>query len=185
MESLWTMTQLNDFIFCPRSLYYSGIYKNTGSTEVYHQTPQLNGKAVHEAVDEGRYSSRRDVLQGNTVYCDKYKLVGRIDTFDIATGTLTERKNSITAVYDGFRFQLYAQYFALTEMGYLVKSMRLYSVKDNTVYPIPIPDARQTADFEHVLHCMMEWTPERGFSANPRKCKACIYSALCDCNPEV
>lgn len=185
MEPLWTMTQLNDFIFCPRSLYYSGIYKNTGSAELYHQTPQLNGKAAHKAVDEGRYSSRSNILQGNTVYCDKYKLVGRIDTFDIATGTLTERKNSITAVYDGFVFQLYAQYFALTEMGYLVRSMRLYSSKDNIVYPISIPDSRQTADFERVLQCMMDWSPESGFVANPKKCRACIYSALCECNLEV
>jgi CRISPR-associated protein Cas4 len=133
MESFWTMTQLNDFIFCPRSLYYSGIYRNTGSVELYHQAPQLNGKAAHEAVDEARYSSRKDVLQGITVYCEKYNLVGRIDTFDTATGVLTERKNSITAVYDGFRYQLYAQYFALSEMGDDVRALRLYSKKDNIV----------------------------------------------------
>lgn len=184
MESLWTMTQLNDFIFCPRSLYYSGIYKNTGSVELYHQTPQLNGKAAHAAVDEARYSSRKDLLQGITVYCEKYNLVGRIDTFDVSTGMLTERKNSITAVYDGFRFQLYAQYFALTEMGYAVKSLRLYSLRDNTVYPVPIPDAKQIAAFEHTLHCMEDWSPQRGFVPNPMKCRACIYAALCDCNVE-
>lgn len=68
MEPLWTMTQLNDFIFCPRSLYYSGIYKNTGSVELYHQAPQLNGKAAHAAVDEARYSSRKDMRQGITVH---------------------------------------------------------------------------------------------------------------------
>lgn len=184
MEPLWTMTQLNDFIFCPRSLYYSGIYKNTGSVELYHQAPQLNGKAAHEAVDEARYSTRKDVLQGTTVYCEKYKLVGRIDTFDISSGELTERKNSVTAIYDGFRFQLYGQYFALMEMGFNVKSMRIYSLKDNTVYPIPIPDSRQVADFEQTLHAMRDWTPDRGFVANPKKCRACIYSALCDCNLE-
>ena len=178
------MTQLNDFIFCPRSLYYSGIYKNTGSVELYHAAPQLNGKAAHEAVDENRYSSRKNILQGTTVYCEKYNLVGRIDTFDVLTGVLTERKNSITAVYDGFRFQLYAQYFALMEMGYKVREMRLYSVKDNIIHPIPIPDVNQVAEFERVLHCMVDWTPEREFVANPKKCHACIYSALCDYNLE-
>lgn len=181
MEPLWTMTQLNDFIFCPRSLYYSGIYKNTGSVELYHQAPQLNGKAAHAAVDEARYSTRKDVLQGVTVYCEKYRLVGRIDTFDISSGELTERKNSITAVYDGFRYQLFGQYFALTEMGHEVKSMRLYSLKDNIVYPVSIPDARQVEDFERVLRAMVDWTPDRGFATNPKKCGACIYSALCDC----
>ena len=156
-------------------------YHKTGH---YHQAPQLNGKAAHEAVDEARYSSRKDVLQGTTVYCEKYNLVGRIDTFNISSGELTERKNSITAVYDGFRFQLYGQYFALKEMGFEVKSMRLYSLKDNIVYPIPIPDSRQVADFEQTLHAMVNWTPGRGFVANPKKCRACIYSALCDCNLE-
>lgn len=180
MESLWTMTQLNDFIFCPRSLYYSGIYRNTGSTEIYHQAPQLNGRAAHAAVDEGRYSSCKNILQAIFVYCEKYNLVGRIDTFDIGEGLLTERKNSITAVYDGFRYQLYAQYFALTEMGYKVNYMRLYSLKDNVVYPIPLPSPSQVNDFELTLKCMREWSPERGFIPNPKKCRACIYSALCD-----
>jgi CRISPR-associated protein Cas4 len=180
MEHLWTMTQLNDFIFCPRSLYYSGIYRNTGSVEVYHQAPQLNGKAAHKAVDEARYSSRKNILQGTTVYCEKYNLVGRIDTFDITSGVLTERKNSITAVYDGFRYQLYAQYFALTEMGYDVTQLRLYSSKDNIVYPVSIPSAYETNDFEHTLKCMEEWTPSSCFKSNPKKCRACIYSALCE-----
>jgi CRISPR-associated protein Cas4 len=184
MEHLWTMTQLNDFIFCPRSLYYGGIYRNTGSIEIYHQAPQLNGRAAHAAVDQVRYSSRKNILQGTTVYCEKYNLVGKIDTFDIASGLLTERKNSITAVYDGFRFQLYAQCFALSEMGYEVKEMRLYSAKDNIVYPIPLPTLSQVKDFEHTLKCMQEWTPEREFLANPKKCRACIYSALCDCFKE-
>lgn len=181
MESFWTMMQLNDFIFCPRSLYYSGIYRNTGSVELYHQAPQLNGKAAHEAVDEARYSSRKDVLQGITVYCEKYNLVGRIDTFDTATGVLTERKNSITAVYDGFRYQLYAQYFALSEMGYDVRALRLYSKKDNIVYPVPFPTASQINDFEYILKCIRDWNAERDFVPNPKKCRACIYSALCDC----
>lgn len=184
MEHLWTMTQLNDFIFCPRSLYYSGIYRNTGSVEIYHQAPQLNGKAAHQAVDEVRYSSRKNILQGTTVYCEKYNLVGRIDTFDITSGVLTERKNSITAVYDGFRYQLYAQYFALTEMGYEVKQLRLYSSQDNIVYPVPIPSSSEINDFEHTLNCMEAWDPNRGFNPNPKKCRACIYSALCECFAE-
>lgn len=184
MESMWTMTQLNDFIFCPRSLYYSGVYRNTGSVEIYHQAPQLNGKAAHEAVDNSRYSSRRNILQGITVYCEKYNLVGLIDTFDISSGILTERKNSITAVYDGFRYQLYAQYFALEEMGYDVKSLRLYSMKDNIVYPVSLPTSVQVNDFECTLRRMQEWTPDCVFVANPKKCRACIYSPLCDCAME-
>ena len=40
MESYLMITQLNDFIFCPRSIYFAGIYRESVSDEVYHQTPQ-------------------------------------------------------------------------------------------------------------------------------------------------
>lgn len=185
MEQLWTMTQLNDFIFCPRSLYYSGIYRECETVKIYHQAPQLNGRAAHAAVDEARYSTRKNILQGITVYSDKYHLVGRIDLFDVVAGVLTERKNSVTAIYDGFCYQLYAQYFALSEMGYLVKEMRLYSQKDNINYQIPFPTDSQINDFENVLKCMREWKAENKFTPNPRKCRACIYSALCEYCTEV
>lgn len=180
MESVLTMTQLNDFIFCPRSLYYNGIYRTSAGVETYHQVPQKDGLAVHAAIDQGRYSSRKCVLQGTMVYCEKYNLLGRIDVFDSSSGILTERKNSITAIYDGFRYQLYAQYFALMEMGYSVKELRLYSAKDNRIYPIPLPIESDVMNFEHTLHCMREWSPERAFIPNPKKCRACIYSSLCD-----
>ena len=180
METMTTMTQLNDFIFCPRSLYFNGIFRNSVGTEFYHQTPQKNGLAVHAAVDEGRYSTRKDVLQGTMVYCAKYNLVGRIDVFDVATGILTERKNSITAIYNGFRFQVYAQYFALCEMGYDVRELRLYSSKDNKIYPLSLPNEEDISAFERTLKDMEEWSPERGFSPKPKKCRACIYSSLCD-----
>lgn len=185
MESMLTMTQLNDFMFCPRSLYYNGIYRNSLGTECYHQTPQKNGLAVHSAVDEGRYSTRKGVLQGSMVYCAKYNLIGRIDVFDTSTGILTERKNSITAVYPGFRYQLYAQYFALSEMEYEVKEMRLHSAKDNKTYDVDIPGPAEIEEFEDVLDRMAHWNMNDVFSPNPKKCRACIYNALCEFNTEV
>lgn len=180
MEATLTMTQLNDFIFCPRSLYYNGIFRQSVDTDVYHQTPQKTGLAAHAAVDEGRYSTRGDVLQGTMVYCARYALLGRIDVFDAASGVLTERKHSITAVYDGFRYQLYAQYFALMEMGYAVNQLRLYSSKTNKVFPVALPGAAEVAAFEDLLEQMRTWTPDRPFTPNGNKCRACIYNSLCD-----
>ena len=78
MESVLTMTQLNDFLFCPRSLYYSGIYRNGSAPEFYHQTPQITGSLAHEAIDEGRYSDRRQVLCGIMVFCEKYGLTLKV-----------------------------------------------------------------------------------------------------------
>lgn len=183
METYLTMTQINDFIFCPRSIYFHDIFRENTDAEFYRQVPQKRGLAAHEAIDAGTYSSRADVLAGTTVYCEKYKLVGRIDIFDTATGTLTERKYSVTALYDGFVFQLYAQMFALREMGFDVRALRLYSKKDNKIYPVPLPGHEETARFERTLEELRAFSPEKQISQNPKKCARCIYAPLCDIAP--
>lgn len=181
MENLLTITQLNDFIFCPRSLYYNGIFRNSTDTEFYHQTPQQVGLAAHRTIDDCHYSTRKDVLTGIMVYCEKYHMIGRIDVFETTTGILTERKYSVSAIYDGFKLQLYAQYFALTEMGYIVHKMRLYSKKDNKIYLIDLPDKKEIDYFENVLKRMRQWSPELPFKEpNANKCKKCIYNTLCE-----
>lgn len=180
MESYLMITQINDFIFCPRSIYFHDVYRGNVDTEFYHQTPQKIGLAAHAAIDNQRYSTRSDILMGTMVYCEKYRLLGRIDLFNISTGTLTERKYSVTAIYDGFRYQLYAQCFALKEMGYSVREMRIYSKKDNKLYPIPFPSEEEHSRFEKVLTQMREFKMTDPFTPNPKKCAHCIYSALCD-----
>ena len=180
MEAYLLITQLNDFIFCPRSIYFHNIYQQNYDEDTYHQTPQKIGQAAHKAVDEGHYSSRKDVLQGLTVYSEKYQLLGKIDTLDLTTGELVERKYSVTRVYDGFRYQLYAQYFALLEMGYKVEHLKIYSKKSNKSYSVPLPDSNDIADFEDVLAQIRSFSLNAPFSQNPQKCRNCIYNTLCD-----
>lgn len=182
MEPYLMMTQLNDFIFCPRSIFFAGIYRESVSDDLYHQTAQREGLVHHEAIDENRYSSRKDIITGLTVYSEKYHLLGRIDIFDKEKGVLTERKYSVTAVYPGFRYQLYAQYFALEEMGFNVSELRLYSKKDNKVYPIPLPGKNETEEFENVIIQIRSFSLHSPYTPNPKKCKNCIYNSLCDTN---
>lgn len=180
MESYLQITQINDFIFCPRSVFFSGIYHNSTDDSMFNQTPQVIGKTEHQTIDNGTYSSRSDVLMGIMVYSEKYNLLGRIDVFDCSSGMLTERKYSVTAVYDGFRYQLYAQYFALQEIGYNVRSMRLHSKKDNRNYPVDLPDEKQTAEFEAILDKIRSYRLDMPHHPNPNKCAHCIYNCLCD-----
>ena len=42
--------------------------------------------AQHEKVDSAAYSTRKSMLQGIPVYCEKYNLIGKIDTFDSVKG---------------------------------------------------------------------------------------------------
>lgn len=173
-----TMTQINDFLFCPRSILFHDFLRENRSPESFRESPQVQGLAAHRSIDTG--TSSRKQLRGTTVYASRYQLLGKIDMFDLQTGVLTERKNSITAVYPGFRYQLYAQYFALVEMGYCVRKMRLYSYEDNSIHPVPLPEMHEIAEFEDVLKRMQNYQPDKDFTPpNPNKCRSCNYRQIC------
>ncbi|MGL4853991.1 MAG: type V CRISPR-associated protein Cas4 [Lentisphaeria bacterium] len=179
MENYIIITMINDFIFCPYSIYFHNVYQNSFDKETYQQTPQKVGQAAHHAIDSQKHSTKKNILQALSIYSQKYNLVGKIDTFNIETGELIEQKYSVTRIYDGFRFQIYAQYFALTEMNYQVKSLQIYSKKDNKHYPIPIPNEAEVAEFENIIHQINHFDFAAPFSQNPKKCQNCIYNPLC------
>ncbi len=181
MESYIQISFLNDFIFCPRSIYFHQLHGRQ-STYCYQDTPQIEGKAAHKAIDEKRYSTKKTVLQDFEIYSDKYKLCGKIDIFDCESGILTERKKKIKTIYDGYVFQLYAQYFGLTEAGYDVRFLRLYSSDDNKVFKILLPcdDAIMFEKFEQLIEQINHYDLENFQQINQKKCENCIYEPLCD-----
>jgi len=181
MEAYLPIAYLNDFIFCPRSIYFHQLYGRM-SQRLYHTTDQTRGKAAHKTIDNQQYSTSRHILQGLEIYSEKYKLGGKLDTYDQLRGLLTERKKKIKVIYDGYIFQLYAQYFCLTEMGYEVKELRLYSIDDNKSYPVVIPekDLERFRAFEELLEQIRNFDLNAPFTANENKCKHCIYNNLCD-----
>jgi len=182
MENYIPMAFLNDFIFCPRSIYFHQLYGKF-NYQVYKQKPQILGTQAHQNIDQKKYSSRKTILQGLDVYAQQYKICGRIDVFDVQTGVLTERKRQIKTVYDGYVFQVYAHFFALTEMGYQVKKIVLHDLLSNKNYLVALPqDAPEMlAKFEQVLTDLHNFDLEStDFQANPSKCAQCIYANLCD-----
>ena len=138
MEEPILISYLNDFIFCPASIYFHQLYGSM-DTMLFQCSDQINGTNAHTAVDNNQYSSKRNVLQAIPVYCEKYNVVGKIDIFDVDAGLLTERKKRIVHIYDGYIFQIYAQYFSLLEMGYQVKVLRFYATDSNKIYPVKLP----------------------------------------------
>ena len=159
MEDYITFTQINDFLFSPASLYLHSAFVDKAHT-FYKEKAQVAGTIEHSAIEDGRYSTRKNVLQAKTVYCEKYKILGKIDTFDVDTGELVERKNKISKIYLGFIYQLWAQYFALREMGYNVRKLSLYSKTDNKKYSIKFPSKKDEKDFEKVLTEMRNFNVE-------------------------
>lgn len=181
MEEIILISYLNDFIFCPVSIYFHRLYGNLDKN-LYQSTYQINGTNTHETIDNRTYSTRKDVLKGIDVYSEKYGVLGKIDVFDIRTGILTERKRTIKQVYDGYIFQVYAQYFALCEMGYEVKKIVLHSVTDNKNYLIKLPeeDKNMKKKFEKLIKDMHEFDLDKYVQNNAEKCKKCIYEPACD-----
>lgn len=181
MEEPILISYLNDFIFCPASIYFHQLYGST-DTMLFQSSDQINGTHAHEAVDAGKYSTKSNVLQAIPVYCEQYNIIGKIDLFDIGRGLLTERKKKITTIYDGYVFQLYAQYFALLEMGYQVKTLRFYAVDSNKIFPIPLPqeDMAMFTKFKQTVAAINAFKMENFRQTNAEKCRHCIYEPACD-----
>lgn len=181
MELYLKISNINDFVFCPLSIYYHELYGQL-KEDLYYGQAQLDGKAAHESIDEKRYSTHKNILQGIEVYSDEYKLMGKIDIFDIEKGLLTERKKHIAKIYDGYIFQLYAQTLSLREMGYSVKSLRLYSHDDNKVYPVALPedDTEMFEKFTNIIQSMQDFNLTTYLPKSSDKCNKCIYCHFCD-----
>jgi len=181
MESYIQISKINDFIFCPYSLYLHSIYENVDES-LYHQDPQVTGKLLHKPIDTQKYSTKRNVLQGVEVYSEKYQLAGKIDLYYQDKKKLVERKTKVAKIYNGYKYQLYAQYFALEEMGYEVTALQIRSLLDNKVYDIPLPDFKETIIFEAVIKSIRDFHVTSSYRQNPHKCTCCIYTNLCPIN---
>ena len=116
MESYIQISKLNDFIFCPMSVYFHSFYENY-EEKIYHGKSQTVGKIAHDNIDKGKYSTARRYLQGLPIYSSRFNLMGKIDIYDSDKKFLIERKYKVNKIYRGYLLQLYAQFFCLEEMG--------------------------------------------------------------------
>lgn len=182
MEPYIQISKINDFIFCPKSVYLHSIYDNF-SEKMYHGENQAIGKIKHENIEDKTYSSAKKFLQGIEIYSEKYNICGKIDIYDSGKKELIERKTKVQKIYDGYRYQLYAQYFCMKEMGFEIQKLFIHSLNDNKRYEIPLPDKKETAEFEEVLRKINKFNSrdlmESDFSANGNKCEKCVYNNLC------
>lgn len=181
MDDAILITELNDFIFCPVSIYFHKMYKDMERI-IYQNSDQINGTAAHKNVDEGTYTSKSNILMGLDVYCEKYNLIGKIDILDVDKKLLRERKKKIKTIYDGYVFQVYAQYFALIEMGFSVSKIEIYSMDDHKKYNIPLPDEDPVMfkKFEQVIKDIRAFSMDKFIQSNELKCQHCIYEPACD-----
>ena len=96
-EEYLPISNLNDFIFCPVSIYFHSLDYDSDKMLIQSEK-QINGTSSHSACDEGRYTDKKSILQGISVISEEYGLIGKIDVFDSESGVLTERKKKIVYV---------------------------------------------------------------------------------------
>ncbi|MFB1004376.1 MAG: type V CRISPR-associated protein Cas4 [Bacteroidia bacterium] len=85
MENYIPISFLNDYIFCPRSIYYHQLYRKFKKS-TYQKKPQLEGLAAHKSIDAKFHTKSKHILMSYELYTEKYKLHGKLDVFDTNTG---------------------------------------------------------------------------------------------------
>jgi CRISPR-associated exonuclease Cas4 len=158
MDDIIQISKLNDFVYSPETLYLHQIYEGFDVT-THHDLPQTLGRLNHETIDKGEYSSSKHILQGTTVYCEEYGIVGKIDIFDTKKHHLIERKTLVKTIYPGYKYQLWAQMFALEEMGYTIAKLFVHSLTDNKRYPIKKPTLQDLVEFESLIQKIRNYDP--------------------------
>lgn len=180
METFMPITYLNDFIFCPYSLYLHQVF-DQGDEIMYSAKPQQVGKAHHENIDGNELKCNfNKELRGIYVVSNKLGIYGKIDILEVGSGKLVERKYHISTIYQGYLYQIWSQYFALTEMGYTIKQICFYSIKDKRTYPLELPGVREFEELRGHIRRIARYDFDSFLKTNLQKCLRCIYAALCD-----
>lgn len=177
MEQFIRISNINDFLFCPKSLYMSSIFE-AFDTSLYKDQPQIVGMQLHAAIDERRYSTAKHILQGLSVASTEYGLLGKIDTYDAKKMMLVERKTRIKMLHEGYKMQLYAQYVCMKEMGYTVLYMCLHSLQDNKRYALLPPRDGELRRLREILGQMRMVTVAKLRAHSCKRCESHIYESL-------
>lgn len=179
MESYTQISKINDFIFCPRSVYLHSIYDNF-KKQTFQRTPQVAGSFAHQSIDRGTYSSLKRYVVALEIYSEELEICGKIDIYDKQTKTLIERKRTVKNIYDGYKYQLYAQMACMKEMGNPIEALLIHSLTDNKRYDIDMPTDKEWAVFLELLETIKNYdVAQTPILYGSKKCPQCIYQPLC------
>lgn len=179
MDDYIAISTLNDFIFCPYSIYLHNVYMETDEG-VYHAVPQTRGRIAHETVDNKNTSNRSDELQALPIISERYGLTGKIDIYRGREKKLIERKYQLKNIYQGQIYQLWAQYLCMVEMGYDVETIAFYEISTNKMIPVALPSEKQLVQFETFITTYRNFDPSKPIAVNRNKCLHCVYCSICD-----
>lgn len=170
------ISRLNDFLFCPYSIYLHQVY-GTADEEVCKAEPQKAGVFEHGKILDGQETG---TFRNLPVFSDEYGIAGVIDEYDPGKKTLTEYKNNLPTVFPGQKMQLWGQYICLTGNGLEVQSIRFVEISTGKEYPIPPPGTDELKNLRKLIDRIRQYDPSYQIETNPNKCQKCIYCPLCE-----
>lgn len=179
MEDYISISNLNDFIFCPYSIYLHNVYMDTDE-EIYHAKPQTRGRIAHETVDEKKSSSLKNEIQSLPVSSDELGVMGKIDIYRRKEKLLVERKYQLKQIYRGQLYQIWAQYYCMVEMGYEIDNIAFYEISTNKMIPLDLPTDNEKKELLDFIEKFRNYNVGSDFQVNENKCRHCIYCNLCD-----
>ena len=179
LDDLISISALNDFIFCPYSIYLHNVYMDTDEG-LYHATPQTKGRLVHEPVDTKTSSNRKEEILALPVMSAELGLVGKIDVYRSKEKKLIERKYQLKRIFRGQIYQLWAQYFCMVEMGFEVDEIAFYEISTNKTIPVNLPTVADKSELFSFIESFKLYDPSEDIIVNPAKCSHCVYCGLCD-----
>lgn len=173
------ISMLNDFVFCPYSIYLHNIYMEADE-DTYHAVPQVRGKISHYTIDKKNYSSSKDVLVSLPVFSNRLGVYGVIDIYDKKQKQLIERKYRLKKIFRGQLYQLWAQYYCMVEMGYKVEEIAFYEMATNVSHVVAIPSDEDILELRDAIERFRCFSPDSEYVQEAGKCSHCIYVNLCD-----
>lgn len=180
MNDYIPLSTLNDFIFCPYSIYLHNVYMESDE-DLYKAPPQITGTIAHRSIDSKTASTRNVDIISLPVYSDTLGISGKIDLYKADKYLLIERKNNLKKIFRGQIYQLWGQYFCMTEMGYDVREVAFYEISTNKMIHIKLPDEENRKELESFIRKFRSFDPySDDFTINENKCTHCIYCNLCD-----
>lgn len=178
MDGYISFSQLNDFLYSPFSLYLHECYKSYNTT-VFQDTPQVAGKQAHETIDNQQYK-KKNWITSMWLASPTLRIYGKLDVYNEVTGELVERKRLIKQIHDGYKMQVFAQYYCLQEMGYKVSTIALHSLADNTRYQLGKPSDADMQKLKNLIHEIHTYQPTFADLETPaNKTLLSIYAPLC------
>lgn len=176
MEYFLSITALNDFVFCPYSIYLHEIYGGN-KEETYHSKFQSKGKRLHDFIENNK--DAKD-LKHAYVYSQKLGIYGKIDEYIPLTKELIEYKSNVAIMFKGYYYQIWSQYLCMTEMGFEIERLSFFDFKINKKTQLDLPTDSEINELTKHINKVKHYDFASEILVNPNKCRRCIYQSLCE-----